>query len=401
MRPLDGIRVVDLTRVLSGPYCTMILADLGADVIKVEPPTGDDTRGWGPPFVGGESTYFLSTNRSKRSIVLDLKAERDKQALWDLIATADVLAENFRPGTLARLGFGWDELRVRNPRLVLVSLSGYGQTGPLAGLAGYDLIAQGEGGLMGVTGEPGRPPVKAGFAVADLGSGMWAVIGVLAALRARDVTGVGDHVDVSLLGTMVAWQTYQGQAYLSAGRISGPLGSAHPSIVPYQTFPGSDGYFNLAVGNDGQWDKLCDILERRTEGDRWYRDVSLATNAGRVERREAVVRGLSALFQTEPCAEWMREFLRAGIPAGKVANVAEVFENPQVQAQHLVQTAPHPTAGDLPLVRTPITFANGELRPPQAPPLFGADTEDVLARLRPPVDQRQDPPQAPDANQPD
>lgn len=381
MRPLEGIRVIDLTRVLSGPYCTMILADLGAEVIKIEPPSGDDTRTWGPPFVGGESTYFLSTNRSKRSVVLDLKTPEGKQALWDLIATGDVVAENFRPGTLARLGFAWDEIHMRHPRVVLVSLSGYGQTGPLAELAGYDLIAQGEGGLMDVTGEPDRPPVKAGFAVADLGTGMWAVIGVLAALRARDVTGIGDHVDVSLLATVLGWQTYQGQAYLSAGRMASRLGSAHPTIVPYQTFAGRDGYFNLGVGNDRQWEKLCEILDRLIPGERWYRDAALATNPGRLQRRADVVNGLTGMFQMLPCAAWLEEFGRAGIPAGKVANAAEAFANPQVQAQGLLQIAHHPTAGDTPLVRTPITFANTDMRPPAPPPLLGADTDAVLAAL--------------------
>jgi crotonobetainyl-CoA:carnitine CoA-transferase CaiB-like acyl-CoA transferase len=381
MRPLEGIRVVDLTRVLSGPYCTMTLADLGADVVKVEPPEGDDTRGWGPPFVAGQSTYFLSTNRSKRSVALDLKIESGKHALWDLIATADVVVENFRPGTFARLGFGWDAIRDRHPRVVLVSLSGYGQTGPLSGLPGYDLIAQGEGGLMDVTGEPDRPPVKAGFAVADLGAGMWAVIGTLAALRAREFTGIGDCVDVSLLGTVVGWQTYQGQAYLSAGSSATRLGSAHPFIVPYQTFPGSDGYFNLGVGNDRQWSKLCDILDHLVDGDPWYHDPALATNTGRLARRDEVVHRLSTLFQSLPCDVWIEAFGDAGIPAGKVAGADEVFDNPQVRAQGLVQVVHHPTVGDVPLVRTPITFANAELRPPEAPPLLGADTDAVLANL--------------------
>jgi crotonobetainyl-CoA:carnitine CoA-transferase CaiB-like acyl-CoA transferase len=267
MRPLDGIRVIDLTRVLSGPFCTMTLADLGAEVIKIESASGDDTRHWGPPFIKGESTFFLSANRSKKSVLLDLKADMGKQVLWDLIETADIVVENFRPGTLDRLGFSWEEIHRRTPGVILVSISGYGQTGPLAASPGYDLIAQGEGGLMSVTGEPGRPPVKVGFSIADIGTGMWAVIGTLAALRAREQNGLGDRIDVSLLDTVVSWQTYHAEASLMAGEVPKPLGSAHPTIAPYQTFAAIDGYFNLAVGNDALWNRFCEVLDAVGEKD--------------------------------------------------------------------------------------------------------------------------------------
>ena len=385
MRPLDGIRILDLTRVLSGPFCTMTLADLGAEVIKIEPPQGDDTRTWGPPFAQGESTYFLSANRNKRSVVLDLKTALGQQALWDLIGTVDIVAENFRPGTLAKLGFGWEALHTRAPRVILVSISGYGQSGPLAGRPGYDLIAQGEGGLMGVTGEPDRPPAKAGFSIADIGAGMWATIGVLAALRTRDQSGQGDHIDVSLLETVISWQTYQAEAYLVAGEVARPLGSAHPTIAPYQTFAASDGYFNLAVGNDSLWNKLCDLLDavtpNDTTGPRWYRAAEYAHNPDRVRVRTELAHALDAIFRTRTRAEWLRDLAEAGIPAGSVNSIAESFEHPQVSARHLVQEVAHPTIGPMPTVRTPITFTTAELRPPTAPPLLGADTAPVLREL--------------------
>lgn len=386
MRPLAGIRVIDLTRVLSGPYCTMALADLGADVIKVEPPGGDDTRQWGPPYVAGESAYFLSANRGKRGIVLDLKAEGGRQALWDLIATADIVAQNFRPGTVEKLGFGWEAIHAKHPRVVLVSLSGYGQTGPLAKRPGYDLVAQGEGGLMGVTGEPGGPPVKAGFSIADIGAGMWATIGVLAALRVRDATGEGGHVDVSLLDTMVSWQTYQGQGYLLAGKVPRALGSAHPSIVPYQSFEASDGYFNVAVGNDSLWLRLCDVLDRagvadEREGAPWYRTGQYATNDDRVRQRDEIVPALNALFRTRPRGEWLALLDEAGIPAGSVATVDEVFANPQVQARGMVREVEHPAIGRMSMVGAPIQLDSAELGTDKAPPLLGEDTAAVLREL--------------------
>lgn len=385
--PLAGIRVVDLSRILSGPYCTMTLADLGAEVIKIEPPQGDDTRFWGPPFVKGEATYFLSANRSKRSIVLDLKTGLGKRVLWDLLERADIAVENFRPGTLEKLGFGWEALHARTPRLILASISGYGQTGPLATTPGYDVIAQGEGGLMSVTGEPGQPPVKAGFSLADLGAGMWATIGILAALRTRDTTGEGDHIDVSLLETVLAWQTYQAEAYLVAGKVAGPMGTAHPTIAPYQTFKASDGYFNLAVGNDSLWQKFCAVLDALPEmaaapaEERWYHDPALAKNADRVQVRPRLVERLNAIFRTRPRDEWLKRIGAAGIPAGSVNTIAESFVSPQVAARGMVQEVQHPTVGPMRVVRTPLTLTTEGLREPSAPPLLGADTADVMREL--------------------
>jgi crotonobetainyl-CoA:carnitine CoA-transferase CaiB-like acyl-CoA transferase len=381
MQPLAGIRVLDLTRVLSGPYATMTLGDLGADVIKVEPPQGDDTRGWGPPFVEGESTYYLSVNRNKRDIVLDLKSELGKQVVWDLIARSDIVLENFRPGALDRLGFGWEMLHARYPRVILVSLSGYGQTGPYAEQPGYDLIAQAEGGLMAVTGEQGRAPVKVGFSIADIGTGMWAVIGALAALRARDLTGVGDHIDVSLLETMLSWQTYQAQAYLLAGVEAQRLGSAHPTVAPYQVFQASDGYFALGVGNDAIYGRLCDLLDTLAIGEPWYRDETYTRNTGRVARRDQLAERLDALFRTRPRQEWLDRCAEAGIPAASVNSIGESHQHAQMQARGMVQTAEHPTIGPVPMVRMPITFARAEAATPTAPPLHGADTEAVLREL--------------------
>ncbi|HEY0754754.1 MAG TPA: CoA transferase [Ktedonobacteraceae bacterium] len=381
MQPLQGIRIIDLTRVLSGPFCTMTLADLGAEIIKIESASGDDTRHWGPPFVNGESTYFLSVNRSKKSICLDLKTAGDKQVLWDLIQTADIVVENFRPGTLGRLGFAWEEIHQRFPSIILVSLSGYGQTGPQATRPGYDLIAQGEGGLMGVTGEKGRPPVKVGFSIADIGTGMWAVIGTLAALRVREQSGLGDHIDVSLLETVVSWQTYLAEAYLATGEIARPLGSAHPTIAPYQTFQASDGYFNLAVGNDSLWHRFCDLLDTIGEKDQWYRDPAYARNSDRVRVRESLAQALNAVFCQRPRSEWLQWLTEAGIPAGSVNTVAETFEHPQVQARGLLHAVDHPTVGSLSMVGLPITFSHTETAQPTAPPLLGADTSAILQEL--------------------
>ena len=383
MQPLHGVRVIDLTRVLSGPYCTMTLADLGAEVIKIEAAAGDETRRWGPPFAAGESTYYLSVNRSKQSVILDLKAPADQAALWELIATADIVVENFRPGTLDRLGFGWSALQERAPRVILASISGYGQTGPLAAQPGYDLIAQGEGGLMSVTGEADRPPVKTGFSLADIGTGMWATIGILAALQARHQTGRGDHVDVSLLESVVSWQAYFGAAYLVTGEIGQRLGSAHPTVAPYQTFAASDGYFNLAVGTDAQWQRLGDLLDDVAAGDAWYRDPLWAQNQDRVVRRAELSERLSALFSRRPRSTWLELLAAAQIPSGTVNTIAEALHHPQLAARGLVQTVEHPTIGPLPVVTIPITFANAETRPPTAPPLLGADTAAVLANLRP------------------
>jgi len=260
MKPLKGIKVIDLTRILSGPFCTMTLADLGAEIIKIESPKGDDTREWGPPFIKEEAAYFLSVNRNKKSVVLNLKNQKGKKIFLELLQEADVVVENFRPGTLDRLGIGYETLKSYNKKIILASISGFGQNGPYSQKPGYDVLAQGMGGLMSVTGEPGRPPVKGGYSLADIGTGMWAVIGILSALREREVSGLGQWIDTALLDTMVSWQTYLAGNYFATEENPKPLGGAHPNIVPYQVFEASDGYFILAVGNDNLWDAFVTNL---------------------------------------------------------------------------------------------------------------------------------------------
>jgi len=265
--------------------------------------------------------------------------------------------------------------------MILVSISGYGQTGPLASRPGYDLIAQGEGGMMSVTGESGRQPVKVGFSIVDIGTGMWAVIGILTALRARTQSGIGDHVDVSLLETVVSWQTYLAQAYLLAGEMPHALGSAHPTIAPYQTFEANDGYFNLAVGNDALWDQLCTVLDTVCTGNSWYQSQQYAHNADRVRRREELVQSLNTIFRQRSRSEWLDLFITAGIPAGSVNTVAETFQNPQLQARAMLQEVKHPTLGSIPMVKIPIAFTTTETAPIKAPPLLGADTASTFRTL--------------------
>ncbi len=280
--PLAGLRVVDLTRVMTGPYCTMMLGDLGADVVKVElPGKGDDTRAWGPPFVGDQSAYFLSVNRNKRSVALDLKHDAAREALWRLIDRADVVVENFSPGTADRLGFGYAAVRKRRPAIVYASISGFGQTGPASGRTAYDLILQGMGGLMSVTGQVGSPPTKLGVPIADIAAGMFAAFAVVGALFGRERTGEGQYVDTSLLGGQVALLTYQAGIYFTTGEVPGPLGNAHPIVAPYDTFPAADGHVNVAVGNDAIWGRFCAAfgLEDLASDERF------ATNAGRITNR--------------------------------------------------------------------------------------------------------------------
>src|SRR3989441_7402661 len=283
MAPLEDLVVVDLTRALAGPFCTLMLSDLGARVIKIETPQGgDDTRGWGPPFVGTESAYFLSVNRNKESLALNLKDARGAAILRRLLARADVLVENFRPGTMDRFDLGYQALRPEFPRLVYVSISGFGQDGPFRERTAYDLILQGMGGLMGITGEEGGPPVKVGVAIGDICAGMYAAFGVLAALRVRDRTGHGQLVDAALLDGQISWLTYNAGIYFATGKSPGPLGSAHPSIVPYQAFRTSDSHINVAVGSEAIWRRFCEVIDQRLAT-----DVRYATNRDRVAHRHA------------------------------------------------------------------------------------------------------------------
>lgn len=373
---LDDIVVIDLTRILTGPYCTMMLADLGAEVIKVEPPGGDDTRAWGPPFVNGESAYFLSVNRNKSSIVLDLKQEADRDVLRELVRHADVLVENFRPGTMDRWGLGWSALSALNPRLVMASISGFGATGPGADRPGYDVLAQAMGGLMSVTGEPDGPPLKAGFSVADIGAGMWAAFGILAALHARSRTGRGQWVETSLFEAIVSWQTYQAGNYFATGEVPKRLGTAHPNIVPYQALACGDGYVVVACGNDRLWQRMCAALEIP-----WGDDPRYRTNADRVRQREELIARLEEHLASWRAQDVYERLHAVGVPAGPIQDIAAVFRDPQVIAREMVVSVDHPVAGPIRMTGIPLKLSDtpGSIRRP--PPVLGADTEAVLARF--------------------
>ena len=375
---LDGLTVLDLTRVLSGPFATMTLADLGADVVKIEQPgTGDDTRQWGPPFQGGEAAYFLSVNRNKRSLAVDLKSADGLALVRELARRADVVVENFRPGTAARLGLGYDDLAADNPGLVYASISGYGQTGPDSHRAGYDAIAQARSGIMSVTGEADGPPVRVGVSSADLVAGMWAVIGILAALRERDRSAQGQWVDISLLDGSVSWLTYVAAGYFATGTRPPRYGSAHPTIAPYQGFATKDGDLMLAVGNDAIWRRFAPVAGLGELVD----DPRFATNPQRVSHRDELLPLVAAAMASRTSAQWMERLDAAAVPVGPIQTVDEVVTDPQVLARGMVGEVQHPTAGTLRTIGCPVRLT---ATPPQvrtAPPTLGQHTDEVLAEL--------------------
>lgn len=373
---LAGIRILDLTRVLAGPYCTQILADHGAEVWKVEKPgAGDDTRAFGPPFVGGESTYFLSINRNKQSLAIDLKDRRGRELVLQLADKADVVVENFRPGAAARLGLGAADLRARNPRLVYCSISGFGQSGPWQDQAGYDLAVQGLSGLQSLTGDADGPPTKVGTSIADLVSGLCAVQGILLALWRRERTGEGDVVDVAMLDAVASLLTYQASSFLHTGRVPHRAGNRHPSICPYETFAAQDGHFNLAVGNDNQWLRLCDVLVQPG----WRTDARLATNRQRVAHRDIVFTMLTEAFAVKPVAEWLAVLQAAGVPCGAILDVGQALAHPSLRDRGMVVPMDHPTAGPIqvPGIAIKLQEAPGSVRTP--PPTLGQHTDAVLA----------------------
>jgi formyl-CoA transferase len=376
--PLDGIRVVDLTRVMTGPYCTMMLGDLGADVIKVElPGKGDDTRAWGPPFDDGESVYYLSINRNKRSIALDLKSDSGCDALWRLIERADVVVENFSPGTADRLGFGYDAVRAKVPNIIYASISGFGQTGPSRLRTAYDLILQGMSGLMSVTGPVGGAPTKLGIPIADIGAGMFTAYAIVAALFSRERTGEGQYVDVSMLGGQIALMTYQAGIYFTTGNVPGPLGNAHPIVAPYDTFPTADGYINLAVGNDNLWQRFCAAFGLEEAA----KDERLLTNAGRITNREALYDVVNGALSTRPTEEVVAKLDAKGVPCGPIYDVAQVFADPQTLEQGLMREAPHEKLGTVRLTGFPYHFSNADLEVRMPPPMLGQHTEEILKEL--------------------
>lgn len=376
MQPLEGIKVIDLTRILSGPFCTMTLADLGAEVIKIESPKGDDTREWGPPFVGEESAYFLSVNRNKKSIVLNLKEPKGKEIFLELLRDADVVVENFRPGTLDRLGIGYETLKEHNPRVVLASVSGFGQTGPYAQKPGYDVLAQGMGGLMSVTGEPGRAPVKGGYSLADIGAGMWAVIGILAALREREQSGEGQWVDTSLLDTMISWQTYLAGNYFATGKNPEPLGGAHPNIVPYQVFSGSDGFFVLAVGNDALWKSFIASMDMDI-----LKESRFATNPDRVSNRVELISILDQTFKKKPVKAWISRFEDIQIPCGPVNRFSDILNDPHVKEREMVVESGHPSLRDFKMLGLPVKLSRTPGKIVGLPPKLGEHSKEILQGL--------------------
>jgi crotonobetainyl-CoA:carnitine CoA-transferase CaiB-like acyl-CoA transferase len=374
MPPLDGITVLDLTRVLSGPYCTMLLADMGARVIKVEQPgRGDDTRAWGPPFLAGESAYFLSINRNKESVTLDFKHADGRALLGRLVERADVMVENFRPGTLAKLGLDYRSLAAAYPRLIYASVSGFGQTGPRRNEPGYDAVMQGEGGLMSITGAPDGPPFRLGVAIADIVSGMFAAYGIVAALFARQRTGRGQMIDVAMLDSVAALLTYQAGNLFASGRVPQRMGNRHPSIVPYETFAASDGEFVLAVGNDDQWRRFCKVADLDL-GERF------GTNRQRVAAYDELRPILAGRLVAASRSDWIARLTAAGVPCGSVRDLKELFDDPQIAAREMLVHLEHATIGRMQALGIPVKLSDtpGALR--TAPPTLGAHTNLVLER---------------------
>jgi crotonobetainyl-CoA:carnitine CoA-transferase CaiB-like acyl-CoA transferase len=372
--PLRGIRVVDVTTSLAGPYCTEVLAALGADVIKIEPPgLGDEARTWGPPWWGGESTLFLTVNAGKRSVCVDLR--RGHEVMLRLVEGADVLVQSLRPGLADERGLGVEQLRATNPRLVYCSIRSFGRVGPWRDRPGYDPLAQAAGGIVSVTGEPGRDGVRAGVSIADQGTGMWAALGVVAALHERERTGEGREVDVSLYETALGFMAYHLTGFLGAGVVPAGRGTAFPSIVPYQAFAAKDGRLMVAAGNDRLFAALVEALGLPELA----ADARFSTNADRVANRDALIPLLEARFASEPRAHWVARLAEASVPAAPVQDVSEVAMSEQTEALGFVHGVPHPTLPDLRLPAFPVSIDGERVRHAFAPPVLGAHTAEVLA----------------------
>ncbi|WP_114392861.1 CaiB/BaiF CoA transferase family protein [Oleisolibacter albus] len=378
---LAGIRVLDLSRILAGPWATQMLGDFGAEIIKVERPgEGDDTRRWGPPFLDGPdgpSAYFLTANRNKRSLCIDFTTADGQALVRDLAARSDILVENYKVGGLARYGLDYDSLRAVNPRLIYCSITGFGQDGPYAQRLGYDFLIQGMSGLMSVTGSADSGPLKAGVALADIITGLYAGNAMLAALHHRARTGEGQRLDIALLDCMVAAMANQALNRLVGGRDPGRLGNAHPSIVPYDTFPVADGHINLAVGNDRQFQRLCAVLGLEALAD----DPRFASNSARVTNRLVLTDLLSERLRTQPGAWWLERLEAAEVPAGPINSLGRMFDDPQVRHRGLALEMPHPTLGAVPGVASPVKFSASPVVDSAAPPALGADTAAILRDL--------------------
>jgi formyl-CoA transferase len=387
--PLCGLRVLDMSRILAGPWCGQVLADLGADVIKVERPgKGDDTRGWGPPFLKDadgrdttESAYYLCANRGKQSITLDIAKPEGQAIARELAQHADVLLENYKVGDLKRYGLDYDTLSALNPRLVYCSITGFGQDGPLRDRAGYDFMVQGMGGLMSITGErddlPGGGPQKAGVAIADLMTGMYATVALLAAIEERHRSGRGQHIDMALLDTQVAWLANQNSNYLIGGEVPKRMGNAHPNVVPYQTFPTQDGNLILAVGNDGQFKRFCEAAGIAATGN----DPRFASNALRIANRDACIAAIAPAMKLKSTAQWMAVLEPLGVPCGPIHRLDDVFANPQIRHRGMQVDVPHPLVKSVPLVANPIKYSRTPLDYQVPPPLLGQHTEELLRDL--------------------
>jgi len=385
--PLSGLRVFDMTRVLAGPTCTQILGDLGADVIKIERPgRGDDSRGMGPPYLTdaqgkdtAESAYFLSVNRNKRSVTLNLTTEEGQELARRMIGKCDVVVENFRTGALAQYGLAYDQIREAYPALVYCSVTGFGQTGPYAERGGYDYLVQGMGGIMSVTGEPGGAPTKVGVGVSDIITGMYAAIAIQAALRHRDLTGEGQHIDMALLDSQVAWLSYVGENYLVSGEMPQRLGSQHPNIMPYQVFRASDGLMVLAVGNDAQFTRFCEFAGCPDLA----ADERYTTNAGRVKNRDGLTPVLADIIASKSIAHWVEGLVGVNVPCSPINTIDQVFDDPQVVAREMKINMPHPhlSGETMDLIASPLRLSRSPVSYRQAPPQLGEHTAEVLEEL--------------------
>lgn len=387
--PLDGVKVLDLSRILAGPWCTQNLADLGADVMKVERPgTGDDTRTWGPPFLKDadgqdttEAAYYLSTNRNKRSITIDIASPEGAARIREMAKECDILVENFKVGGLKKYGLDYDSIKEINPRLIYCSVTGFGQTGPMAPLPGYDFMIQGMGGLMSITGErddlPGGGPQKAGVAVTDLITGMYATVAILGALQERHNSGLGQHIDVALLDCHVAMLANQNLNYMTSGVAPTRAGNAHQNVVPYQVFAASDGHLIVATGNDSQYRAYCDVMGRPDLA----QDPRYVTNRQRLLNRVALIEELEAIMKTRERDDWISSLQNAGVPSGPINNIEQVFDNPQVKAREIWKTLPHPTGGTAPTTANPIRYSATPIQYRMAPPLLGQHTDEIMAEL--------------------
>ncbi len=373
---LEGIVVVDATQVMAGPYCAMLLADMGARVIKVEPPAGDSTRAMAGG-VAGESHAFNGVNRGKQGLVLDLRSADGREVFHRLVRRADIVVENFRPGVMARFGLDYAALSADQPGLIYASISGYGQTGPWAGRGGFDLVAQGVTGIMSVTGEPGRPPVKAGLPITDLGAGLFALAGILAALRHRDRTGHGQHIDTSLMEAGLALSVWEAAEYFGGRGVPGPLGSAHRMSAPYQAFRCADGYVTVGAANQRTFEKLAAVLDHPE----WTADPRFASDGARVRHREALAAQIEAVTATATRAVWFARFDAAGIPCGPILDYAEAFDTPQAQARDMAVTVEHPTLGRIRTIGTPLKLSRTPLDAERRAPRLGEHTDEVLQGL--------------------